>query len=255
MTEHWDVYTTTIEDKPASVFLNLGLFDDCPDPERPTAMRVSASIQQPTDTGFPTPEENEKLHAVEDALEEHVKERLDGVYAGRVTSGGKRDYYYYVPGEEPDVGAVMGGVTELFGDYEFEAGILPDPEWKEYLEYLFPGPLEMQLMMNRQVISNLQDHGDPLEEPRPISHWLYFPTVEARSDFIQRAKEAGYELEKELPPGEEGEERHGVIVTHTAPATPDAMQKAIVELFELGLECDGLYDGLETQVLKPDAAE
>lgn len=253
MGEHWDVYTTTIEDSPAAVFLNLALFDSCPDPQRPTALRVTVTIKAPTESGLPTPEENEALHPIEDALGEHVKERLDGVYAGRVTTGGKRDFYFYVPGPKPDVPSVMEAVTALFSNYEFEAGVLDDPDWEEYLGYLFPGPLEMQLMMNRQVIDNLRDHGDPLVDPRPVNHWLYFPTTDARAEFVKRAGQAAYKLEKELPPDGEGAEQHGVIVTHNAPATPDAMQQAIVELFGLADACGGIYDGLETQVLKPDA--
>ncbi len=100
-------------------------------------------------------------------------------------------------------------------------------------------------MTDAELLHLLKPHGDGL---RDIEHFAYFPTPEARADFIYRCLKTGLRLRNTSEPPEPGA-GFGAIVFHKD--VPDEHLRAQVMQLLTGLAtaCGGRYDGWETQAL------
>jgi hypothetical protein len=78
----------------------------------------------------------------------------------------------------------------------------------------------------------------PLEPMRDIEHFAYFPTSQARADFIYRCLKAGFRLRNTSEPPEPGA-GFGAIVFHT---NAD-LEQASSTLTGFAAEYGGRYDG------------
>lgn len=278
MSDHWDFYFTHVDSKPASMFLDLGIAEEIPDAGRPWMLWVSLQFQERLDNGFSSNDEAEVLGEIEDALAEEVANAVDGVAVGRVTTDGHRDFFYFAPsfaGFEDCVCRVMNA----FPEYHWDSGSEEDPEWEIYTNFLYPSPYNWQEMKNRQVLEQLEEHGDSLEKERTVSHWAYFPDEAAQVKFAEAVRGLGYTvLEKDneeaagdeesivaFPLGHDGHDHSecgdecGHSHEHEGPAFAvrfERMDKvdwasinaATIELLDLAESVGGEYDGWETSV-------
>src|SRR5687767_83482 len=107
---------------------------------------------------------------------------------------------------------------------------------------------------NERVVDALIEHGDALAEARPIQHWAYFPTEEARARFIAFIEPRFSDIGIHMNPMSQGKE-HAVTFRHTGVPDSDSMTE-ITGMLSLAAEsCGGEYDGWETQVLSGARSE
>lgn len=93
----------------------------------------------------------------------------------------------------------------------------------------------------------LQQQGDGLTAVCDIEHFAYFPTPQARADFIYRCLKAGFRLRNTSEPPEPGA-GFGAILFHKD--VPDEhLEQVSIMLKGFAAEHGGRYDGWETQVL------
>src|SRR5262245_21095072 len=119
MSADWEFYICPVDDRPALVFVDLGLCDEVPDPERPWLLRVTVKMLIVRDDGLGDQEETEALYAIEDGLFEALARGLGARYVGRITSQGNRDLFYYSNSDEGFTDAadtIMAG----FSKYEYQ---------------------------------------------------------------------------------------------------------------------------------------
>ena len=95
MSDDWDFYFCNVDDRPASIFVDLGLAAEAPLPELPVVGYVRIHMRTPRDDGLSSQAEFEALTSVEHALETL---QADGAvaYVGRNTSDGYRDLLFYL---------------------------------------------------------------------------------------------------------------------------------------------------------------
>ena len=62
---------------------------------------------------------------------------------------------------------------EGYSGHTYHATTNQDPYWDFYREFLYPGPVEYQSILNRRVIEKLEQHGDDLSQAREIEHFLF----------------------------------------------------------------------------------
>ena len=249
----WEVYLTPWEDGDvASICLDMAALDE----RDPAAFRhlllVKARLQNPREDGLHRSEENESLFALEDALHAALGDTLDAVYVGRVTADGEREFAYYAPkhlGFEEILDTVMEGF-----DYEFQFAHAEEPGWDYYHEILAPGPHDMQRIMNRGVIENLEKHGDVLETPRVVDHCLYFATAGGRDAFVAEVEPEGFRVQQTR---DRDDEEHPCMLElgFTQPVDSDTVDAVVLDLAQRAERHDGRYDGWSCVIMKPEGED
>ena len=247
MSENWNSYFCNVNDKLASIALDLGLSKEVPIESKPWLFWIWVYMKSPRPDGLSDNSEFDVLVAIEDELAKQLKTACEAIEIGRITTDGRREFYFYggsAVGFENAAQKALRG----FKGYKFDLGTKEDPEWSQYLNVLYPSEEDMQKIMNREVLENLRKYGDTLSPVRDVHHWIYFRMPEDRERYASEARELAYQIEKRIE--RENEERSfGLIITRDQSVTPKEIDEAVLELFRLAKEMDAEYDGWEAQVI------
>lgn len=249
MSEKWDFFLSTRQGKPASIFVDIGIAQEAPRQGYPVRLGVLVKQKSPRPDGLTTKEEADRLWAVEDALVPAVA-AWGGVYVGRMTTDGRRDYFFYAP-SSGGFGVMVTRVMEPFA-YSFRAVHAADPDWSYYFRALYPTPRDWQRIMNRHVLENPQRGGDDLSKSRRIFHWLYFSSEANRDLCAEAARGRGFGT-RLLPASPKPDNKFplGLQLHRIDSVAPKAIDDLSMGLLALAQENGGQYDGWETQLVKP----
>lgn len=251
MADTWEFYPTDIDDDRASIYVDLSLRSKAPFPNLEELTWLRVCFLKPRDDGLSSSEEFDRLSELEDAIFEALENcECTNLYVGRTTSAGKRDFYVY-SSNGILIETVLQQALVPFREYSFDTGQAQDEEWTCYLEFLCPTPRESQLITNRHVLDWLKESNDHFEIPRPVSHWVYFPTCAARESFVNMAVCEGFEVDHEVE-RDSDDGKFGVLVVRTDPVSYRAMNELVVALFDFAVEAGGKYDGWETPIVSGD---
>jgi uncharacterized protein (TIGR01619 family) len=246
----WAPYFCKVNDTVASIFVDLGVKKIAPDKQRPKLIWVWVFIKSANENGFPKDEEFETLNKIEDQLTIEFSKSLKAVNVGRVTTAGRREFYFYSPSEK-DFDKIVQRTMSNFRIYKYENGTKTDPSWTEYFDFLYPRPQQYQSIQNMKVIENLKKAGDKLEKPRNVSHWAYFKDSVSRKRFIDEVKTKGFRPNPEYLTFKSGEEfPYGIMVERTDKVDFNSIDSVILDLWNKAKELNGDYDGWETSVEK-----
>lgn len=104
-----------------------------------------------------------------------------------------------------------------------------------------------QLEADRQTVASLVAHGDPLTEPRPVDHWIYFATAEARDGFVDEVVPLGFSVadthDDAGPPNP-----FCACVSRVDHVDLESIHRAVMTLFAAAKRHAGDYDGWECPV-------
>ena len=241
MSDDWDFYRLLLDSEPASIYLNLGLADDAPIERQLHVSLVRIVMRQPRPDGLSSDEEFDDLVGVEDSLTELLAVNDNTTYAGRNTSGGNRDFYFYTD----DPAAFAESVTATMAShphYQFEIRSRPDPKWDVYFNLLHPSPVDLQRIFNRRVTQLLKDHGDNLSVPRWIDHFAYLPDSTAAETLRAYLGEQDFSIDE--PTIEGG----SVGLSFKRPDRPDSIGDVVIPIVRRVQELGGKYDGWGCEV-------
>ncbi len=244
MTEEWNFYLCNVDDKPGSIFLDLALCGEAPLAGLGQLGYVHLFMRQPRPDGLSSQEEFETLALIGDTIE-HAMKGLAGRYVGRLTTDGRRTYYFYCERGEAFEKRVAEAMR-AFPDYEFETGHRDDGEWLIYREFLYPSPADVKRMRNRDVLELLRERGDRPQLPRLIDHWAYFPNRAAAESYAQWLHGEGYSAEHR-----ETDEGGSHVVRFFRVDQPSLIDEIAHPLEQRAAELGGEYDGWECQVVSP----
>ena len=247
MTENRKNYFCKVNDKLASVALNLGLNEEAPIASKPWLLWVWVYLQHPRADGLSDQNEFETISAIEDELLKRLAPTCQAVEAGRITTDGRREFYFY-GGSTDGFEAAIRAVMSSFTPYKFDLGKQHEPDWNQYSNVLYPSEESMERIKNMDVLEVLEKHGDTLEPVRDVHHWIYFKTSNDRRLFGEQVQQLGYEVENESEDLTE-EFPYSVQIVRDQSVTPGKIDDAVLELFRLAKELDGEYDGWEAQVI------
>ncbi|WP_010586101.1 DUF695 domain-containing protein [Schlesneria paludicola] len=247
--DHWEIYVTYVDDNPAVILVDIGVVESVPITSLPNLVWLWIHLKTTDEDGFPSEEEDFRLNEIEDLVTEGMGD-LALRYVGRITTDGRREFYFYTDDPEQfrqSATAAMSSVSE----YEFEIDVADDPEWSHYQNVLYPSPEDFQQIQNQQVISQLQQAGDSLTEPRPVDHYANFRTAEDRDAFIAAAAAEGYEsVSRPDRTDDEGEFPFSVGLLRVDPVDPETIDRITFELFDLARQHTGEYEGWGSKVVK-----
>lgn len=244
----WGVYTTTVNDRPATVVVDLGWHDRGPDPERPFWIVVAAPFRTAGEDGLPDGEEARSLEPVGEALIAAMAREAGATNVGQMSAGGYRRWFFYAGS-----GRVEGAVRKVFdrvSGYEPRVRSQEDPTWRNYREKLYPSPEQMRWINDLRVLLMLGQHGDSGLRPRQVEHWAYFGDRAAAGRFARWCTDNGYALDGDAQPYQSDDGTFGVRFSHIGPATIEAINERTVAADSAARQLGGEYDGWETMLIK-----
>ncbi len=246
MSDDWDFYYCRVDDKPASIYLDLAAIEHAPQAHLPFMAFIRLQMREPRPDGLSSQAEFGTLCALEDHLVATLPD--EGTqYLGRCTTNGYRDFVFYVADSIAWPERVAASMA-AFPDYSFEVGVREDPEWSTYTGYLYPGERDMQVIQNRRVCQALEEQGDALQAPREIDHWLNFDSVQAATAYAQAVAAQGFAVrEQASEPDEHG--RVTLRVWRSDVPGYSAINEVTLPLFELAKAGQGVYEGWEALVV------
>ncbi len=242
MAEDWDFYIAPVDEQAASIFVNLGMAEAAPDSTRLRLLRVAIPMLAPRADGLSDDSETEALYAVEDALFTAVARGLNARYVGRITSQGRREFFYYGKSAE-GFDAALQLVRPKFPNYEITWQDQEDRDWALYFDLLFPSELDMQSIQNRRLVDKLAESGDDLSQPRDIDHFAYFPSQHAREQFLKEVGGEGFSVKLTEAKEPDAEFRFGVQLTRRDRVDLESIDGLAIDLFVRASACGGEYDG------------
>jgi len=247
MTDNWKSYFCNVNDKLASIFVNVALSADVPILSKPWLLWVWVYFQSPRPDGLSDSKEAPTLFKIEDALTAQLSRQCGAIPCGRITTQGRREFYFY--------GETNGGFSEAvataladFNGYKYDADEQEDSAWEQYLNVLYPSPEQFERIKNSEVLEVLAEHGDVAGASREVQHWMYFKTEQSRASFREAVIKAGYNIVSESHLDEE-EMPFGITVMLAQPVEHNLIDATVRELVQLTEQFKGEYDGWETQVI------
>ena len=229
-------YPADVDGAPAAFVVDL---EQEPRASHPTRITVSMGMLEPEADGLRSEGEMQPL----DALQEQITIQL-GRAAGAICVGfydlrGIATLVYYArKAIDADAAAkVIGSVAP----YEADVQVDDDPEWRFYIDALFPDAYALQGIWNRLTVDELESHGDMLYEPRVIDHLATFPTKASAQKAAKKLEAGGFATDVLDDKYEEGRFALGFHRSDTLEeAKPDFLT---AEILDIVLPLDGEYDG------------
>ncbi|MCL6502765.1 MAG: DUF695 domain-containing protein [Pirellulales bacterium] len=252
MAEAWNSYITRRNEQVAVILVNHGIGDEVPDPQRPWLLRANVSWQHSGEGELPDRNEMETIYGLEDDICQIIEERMDATMVGRILRSGRSEMYFYAAEPGPFEQVVHQALAKHPG-YHCECFAAADPGWTHYFDELYPGPEEMQQIQNQLVVMELTKHGDRLQVPRPVTHYLHFPTSYTRESFAAEAGQIGFKVADQFE--EEDDEDSSellpfwIVIERTDAVQLDVITAVTIELMRLADEHGGRYDGWETPLV------
>jgi|SRR5690348_1149706 len=250
-TEDWNFYLCNVNGAPASIFLNLALHRVAPDRSRPILLWLSIHLRWPHENGLSDTSELGPLSAIEEMLSEVMRDRFDAIYCGRITTEGRREFYFY--GSHSDgLDSAVEVAAERSRSYQFESGFKEDKSWKLYSEVLYPSDEDGQRIKSRKVLDLLQERHDTLRRPRDVLHWIYFRSEADRMNFQKAVMALQYRVQS-TSVNEDYDFPFALCIVRFQSVSPEEIDDAVIELFRLARDHGANYDGWETEVISaPD---
>jgi len=249
--QHWASYFCNVNSNLASIFLNLALVEEAPIPSMPWLLWIWVYFKSPRPDGLSDSAEAETIYAIEDALNTQLAKCCGAVTAGRITTCGRREFYFY--------GATSDGLEEAvaqtlaaFPKYQYDLGHQLEADWNQYLNLLYPSPNDLEKIKNGEVLFNLKKLGDMHSIPRPVMHWIYFASQVKRSEFCVAVELQGFTVESLY--SVDGELPFAACLTRFQSVESPHIDETVLILRSIAERFGGDYDGWETQVTTAEEA-
>lgn len=239
MSDDWDFYFLLVDDRPASIFVDLGIAKEAPVADHSHMAYVSVTMRHPREDGLSSNAEFDDLVAIEETLTEQTEQDGAALFVGRSTSDGKRDFYYYV--KDPDrFDKTARAVMSIYANYTFETSAREDKDWAVYFDFLHPSADDMQRIQNRRVCHQLEAHGDNLNSLRSIDHFVFLPSQIAQSDFVAYVQSIGFTVQQSA--GEAASDGR-FSIAFARDDQPAQIDEVVILLAAKVSELGGTYDG------------
>lgn len=245
--EEWEFYFSNVNDKLASIMVDLGLRTVAPMTDKPNVVWVSVKMNNPREDGLSSQEESGILGDIEDALIDKIISKHNSIYVGRLTSSGDRDLYFYF-GDTTLYDKTISEVMVAYPKYQFDFGAKEDKNWGGYFDFLYPLPQQFQSIQNRRVIDQLQKGGDKLTKERDVFHWIYFKSDSDREKFLEKIKNDNFSVVDKGSDKSWGEFAYRLQIKRVDKVDQNSVDEYVIYLWKIANEIGGEYDGWETSI-------
>ena len=239
MTDNWDFYIMRVDDRPASIYLDMGLKQIAPVQHYDHMAYLRVKMNKPRADGLSSQDEFDQLVALEDHLTPLLRANDLSYFAGRTTANNYRDFYFYT--KDPAAFNVAANTAmSAFPDYESQTASRVDNQWAVYQDFLYPSPRAIQTMQNRQVLAALAKENDNHDLERPIDHQAVFKDKKSGQAFVAAIQEQGFEIQQISREKLWGGNH---IIDIQRDDKPSQIDDITLGLFDMITELGGEYDG------------
>lgn len=133
-TENWVVAKAQSAEAPVILRINSGARKYIAHPELPMRLGVTVGFNAPTEHGFCTPEEGEQLSQIEDRLTADLLKDGIGFPVLVVTTGGRREYIFYVC-DEQGACAIVDKARAGTTTHTLKYGLERDADWSYFKQF------------------------------------------------------------------------------------------------------------------------
>lgn len=242
MSDNWNTYFTYIDNKPASFMLDLEPWKDDANETLIHLYRLRIHLNDPNADGLTTDKEAAILYGMEDSIHDSLDSNY--IFVGRITTEGRRDFYYYTDSDGSKLESLAATFIE---DYKYSIGYIEERNPRDfYYESLYPNKSNWHRMTNRHLVDKLRELGDDLEKSRKVSHFIYFGSEQSRHQFKEKVQKDGFHIEDEGANEHQFSlciSRNDFVQIHSISAVTDY-------LVSTAQQFHGDYDGWETKVVK-----
>lgn len=168
----WDMYITYLDESKALILLDMSLAKIAPIHGYNQLFGVQIAINQPTEDGFYTDEEQPRLFAIEDRVEAVFTQEAGCKFVATVTTGGTRMMYFYAK-EANVLPSLVGKVAAEYKDYQFQ---LTDPARMARGIFITRSLSQrdgIAAVRNRQAVKIMEEAGEDLEVEQDVCHWVF----------------------------------------------------------------------------------
>ena len=118
-----------------------------------------------------------------------------------------------------------------FPGYLFDCDTQPDPDWRQYLDVLYPTEENYERIKNMAVLEALGNAGDEPHIIRPIWHYVFFNSDNGRKRFIEWSKDNGFEQADRVRSDSPGNLQPGMVcVVRSHSTRPDDVNNYVLEV-------------------------
>ena len=243
--DRWDFYPCTVDDAPASIFVNFWFERRAPLDGADTLCWILIQMLDAGDHGMGSRDGAQQLGPIEDAIVEQLKR--EGIFnVGRLRNHGRWQLTFYGPLDAEDAFRVVA--EKRVAGRAFEVGSKLDPNWSYYHDFLLPNAERRRWIADHHVIEALEREGDPLTKRRRVDHWIYFPLAEQRDRFIAACKNGGFEMQDGPAPAGPADPPFCAMIYREESVQLEDIHAVVMSLHRLAEQHGGEYDGWETSV-------
>ena len=247
---NWTFYFSNVDDKLSSIATDLNLTNVAPIKGQENIVYVSIKMPNPKDNGLSSNEDAEKLWEIEDIIIKRLdKNNLNCTFAGRLTSDGFRELYFFGENTILMEKAVSTAMI-VFPNFKFDFGHKIDKEWSGYFDFLYPLPRQMEIIQNRRVLEQLEKRGDKLTKEREVFHWIYFKTQEELDQFENYTNSLGFKTKNKEKTEQPNKYKFVISISRIDKIGYDEIDEYTLELWQKASDLNGDYDGWETSIEK-----
>jgi len=144
--DDWQYYQCRMNGELASVFLDMGMKYVAPMPGMSKLTWLWIRMNSPREDGLSSDDEFDALCTFEDSLERALTAVGALKYVGRITTSGRREFYFYVP-PHCQFEECVRKFLESNQQFDLQMGEKADPDWHQYLHTLYPGDRGLEQIM------------------------------------------------------------------------------------------------------------
>lgn len=178
MRPHFDYYIGSLDRWPFHCGVNLSLKDAAPLEGLVWRAHVRIDLNHPTADGLATNDEEAELYNVE----EQILARLAGdehCFVSQVTHRNRRTMVIYLKTEAKEGHPLVQGIASVTTHKAAMIECVNDPDWSEYLEFLYPQPNFEHQIRDRKTLKVMEERGDDCSRLHNITaeFWASDPAI------------------------------------------------------------------------------
>jgi len=248
--ENWDIYMAQLDNKPASILVDLNVINFAPDVRFPYLVITGPKTDKVNDQGLPLPDAIAEMENILTETGNFITGLTAKALVGTVTCNGERFNYYYVKDTMGIRNALHRMYERNFRHYSYGIKIRKEPDWRTYRSFLYPNPDNMAWMDNTRSVTHLMEQGDSLTRPRKIKYAVLFKTDTGRNNFNIWALNEGFDEDRSFSSKLNTTLPYGSILIRNMPATLDTITKVTAKLREQAGFHDGKLDSWDAELMK-----
>lgn len=245
----WDQYMATWEGKEGAVVLNMTWGEIAPVEELPFVTIVSFPSYQCDESGFPRPEEYERIDSLSSGIVKAATQSRESHHLATMNYDCQiKEFFYSRDTTNLRNDLLMYPVISIMLQKP-KIEILHDPEWKVYRFFLYPDKYLTESMSNGRVIQEILEPGENPRHLRRLTHRAYFTAEQERNKFRVFILEQGFRIEDESR-SENRDHPFLIVFSRRDQLLVDPITDITIRLAEKAESLSGVYDGWEASIRK-----